>query len=183
VAISLAFSPDGKSLVAGDWEGFLCFCDAVTGKETRRLRAGELVIHGVAFSPDGKTVVSGGADQNVSVWDLSTGKIAKKFYGHWGDVQAVAYTPDGRFVLSVSDDDLQRTRYYEDNQARAQLHAGFKDYGEFLDSLRMDRETLIQAIGIHAFTCPLILAVALLTRGQLPADAAATGKTSLILAD
>ena len=50
----------------------------------------------------------------------------------------------------------------------------------YLDSLRMDRETLIQAIGIHAFTCPLILAVALLTRGQLPADAAATGAVSLL---
>ncbi len=50
----------------------------------------------------------------------------------------------------------------------------------YLDSLRMDRETLIQAIGIHAFTCPLILALALLTRGELSTGAAATGAAALL---
>ena len=50
----------------------------------------------------------------------------------------------------------------------------------YLDSLRMDRDTLIQAIGIHAFFCPLILAVALMTRGQLPADSAVTGAVALL---
>jgi uncharacterized membrane protein YfcA len=50
----------------------------------------------------------------------------------------------------------------------------------YLDALRMDRETLIQAIGIHAFVCPLILALALMTRGQLPADSALTGAMALI---
>jgi uncharacterized membrane protein YfcA len=50
----------------------------------------------------------------------------------------------------------------------------------YLDSLRMDRDTLIQAIGIHAFFCPLILAAALLTRGQLPVDSALTGATALL---
>jgi uncharacterized membrane protein YfcA len=50
----------------------------------------------------------------------------------------------------------------------------------YLDSLRMERENLIQAIGIHAFTCPLILAIALVTRGQLPAEAAATGAAALL---
>jgi uncharacterized membrane protein YfcA len=44
----------------------------------------------------------------------------------------------------------------------------------------MDRDTLIQAIGIHAFFCPLILAAALLTRGQLPVDSALTGASALL---
>ncbi len=41
----------------------------------------------------------------------------------------------------------------------------------YLDSMRMEKETLIQAIGIHAFTCPLILGIALLRRGGTGAAA------------
>uniref|UniRef100_Q01TP0 FkbH like protein n=1 Tax=Solibacter usitatus (strain Ellin6076) TaxID=234267 RepID=Q01TP0_SOLUE len=43
-------------------------------------------------------------------------------------------------VVSVNDEDLQRTRYYEENNVREQLQAGFKDYGEFLASLQMEGE-------------------------------------------
>jgi uncharacterized membrane protein YfcA len=50
----------------------------------------------------------------------------------------------------------------------------------YLDALRMDRDMLIQAIGIHAFFCPLVLAVALLTHGQLPAASALTGASALL---
>lgn len=50
----------------------------------------------------------------------------------------------------------------------------------YLDSLRMERDTLIQAIGIHAFFCPLVLATALLARGQLPAAAAGSGAAALL---
>jgi uncharacterized protein len=50
----------------------------------------------------------------------------------------------------------------------------------YLDSLRLEKETLIQAIGIHAFTCPLILGIALLGRGQIPAEAAGMGASALL---
>jgi uncharacterized membrane protein YfcA len=50
----------------------------------------------------------------------------------------------------------------------------------YLDALRMEREKLIQAIGIHAFCCPLILGIALLGRDQLPAAAAGTGAAAIL---
>jgi len=50
----------------------------------------------------------------------------------------------------------------------------------YLDALRMERDTLIQAIGIHAFFCPLILALALLSRGELPAGSAMTGAAAIV---
>lgn len=43
-------------------------------------------------------------------------------------------------VLSVNDDDLERNRYYEENRTREQLKSEFRDYAEFLDSLRMEAE-------------------------------------------
>ncbi|MEP6716834.1 MAG: HAD-IIIC family phosphatase [Terriglobia bacterium] len=43
-------------------------------------------------------------------------------------------------VVSVNDEDLKRTRLYEENSSREQVKAGFRDYGEFLASLRMEGE-------------------------------------------
>jgi FkbH-like protein len=43
-------------------------------------------------------------------------------------------------VLSVNHDDLQRSLYYEENNARVDLRSDFKDYGQFLDSLQMEAE-------------------------------------------
>ena len=43
-------------------------------------------------------------------------------------------------VLSVSDDDLKRTRYYEENAGSRAVERRFQDYGEFLDSLEMEGE-------------------------------------------
>ena len=50
----------------------------------------------------------------------------------------------------------------------------------YLGSLRLEKEELIQAIGIHAFICPLALGAALTTRGQYPAGAALTGLVALL---
>jgi len=43
-------------------------------------------------------------------------------------------------TLSVSDDDLQRSRYYGENSTRQQLESNFSDYGDFLNSLEMEAE-------------------------------------------
>lgn len=50
----------------------------------------------------------------------------------------------------------------------------------YLNSLRLGREELIQAIGILAFVCPLSLGAALLMMGQYPTAAAGTGVLALL---
>ena len=50
----------------------------------------------------------------------------------------------------------------------------------YVSSLRMGREELIQTIGIAAFVCPLMLALALLARGQMPASAATIGVAAVL---
>ena len=50
----------------------------------------------------------------------------------------------------------------------------------YIGSLRLDKEQLIQAIGIHAFINPLALGAALMARGQYPAGAALTGIVALL---
>src|SRR5262249_60646477 len=57
---SLAFSPDGKTLVSASTDSAVQLWDANTGKELRRLGGtGGGPAYTVAFSPDGKTVAVG----------------------------------------------------------------------------------------------------------------------------
>ena len=50
----------------------------------------------------------------------------------------------------------------------------------YISSLRLEKEQLIQAIGIHAFINPLAIGAALMMRGQYPAGAALTGFVALL---
>ncbi|HXU42183.1 MAG TPA: sulfite exporter TauE/SafE family protein [Burkholderiales bacterium] len=50
----------------------------------------------------------------------------------------------------------------------------------YLNSLRLGKEELIQAIGIHAFVCPLALGCALALRGRFEAGLAASSLMALL---
>jgi uncharacterized protein len=50
----------------------------------------------------------------------------------------------------------------------------------YLNSLALEKEELIQTIGIMALVCPATLGIALLTRGQLPAGNVAIGVLALV---
>jgi WD40 repeat protein len=70
----LAFSPDSKTLVAGD-QKVIHFWDVAGGNETRKLEAHPWGTLTVAFSSDGKMLASGGIDgddkHSLRIWDLT----------------------------------------------------------------------------------------------------------------
>jgi uncharacterized membrane protein YfcA len=50
----------------------------------------------------------------------------------------------------------------------------------YLASLRLDKEELVQSVGINAFVCPLALAAALIVHGQFRMDVAGSWVVALL---
>ncbi len=72
---SVAFAPDGKSLIAGDGQHTIHIVDVATGKESRSFGVAKVkVIDALAVSPDGKNLATAGAgDTFIRLWDLAKG--------------------------------------------------------------------------------------------------------------
>ena len=106
---TLAFSPDGKTLVTGSGEpsrsGELKLWDATTGALVQEFKnAHSDTVQSVDFSGDGKLLVSGAADRFVKVWTVADTKLVKSFEGHTHQVLGVALKRDGRIVASAGAD-------------------------------------------------------------------------------
>ncbi len=67
----VAFSPDGKTVAAGEWDGTVVLHDAETGAVRGRLEGHRGPVRSVVFSADGRRLASSSADLTALVWDLT----------------------------------------------------------------------------------------------------------------
>ena len=70
---SLAFAPEGDSLVSGSGDQTVRRWDTATGEQTACLDGHHGAVYQVGFSPDGRRLVSAGTDGEVIVWDAGNG--------------------------------------------------------------------------------------------------------------
>jgi Caspase domain/WD domain, G-beta repeat len=103
---SMAFAPDGRTILTGSDDKTARLWDAATGREIRRLEGHGHQVTSVAFAPDGRTILTG-AD-TARLWDAATGREIRRFNGHGQNVMSVAFAPDGRTILTGSDDKTAR---------------------------------------------------------------------------
>jgi hypothetical protein len=81
---SVAWSPDGKRIVSGSFDGTLKVWDVATGLETLTLRGHTGFVFSVDWSPDGKRLVSGSRDNTLRIWDATTSQKAQSLTGDMG---------------------------------------------------------------------------------------------------
>lgn len=94
---SVAFSPDGKTVLTGSWDKTAKLWD-LSGRELQTFSGHAAAVISVAFSPDGKQILTGCDDSTVKLWDLS-GIELMSFSGDDGPVGSVAFSPNSKQVL------------------------------------------------------------------------------------
>lgn len=110
--LSLAVSPDGKTLASGGVSAGPFLWDAATGKAVDldgpaggRARPW---VQGLAFSPDGKTLSVADTNGRVRVWDVAARRELHLRDEHANGVSAAAVSPDGKSVVTAGGDGTVR---------------------------------------------------------------------------
>jgi WD40 repeat protein len=99
--ITMALSPNGKTVAAGSRSGTVSLWDVETEKVIAKWRGHIGVVGSVCWAADGRRVASGSDDGTVRVWDMENGKIVLGpiMTGH-KNVYAVVYSPDASMIAT-----------------------------------------------------------------------------------
>ena len=91
---SVAFSPDGKMLATGDFDGTIRLWDVATGRQIDSLPG--VSVTSLAFSPDG-TVLAAADGDNTVLWNVASGRQINSLPGVsvTDSVWSVAFSQNG----------------------------------------------------------------------------------------
>jgi WD40 repeat protein/serine/threonine protein kinase len=112
----VAFSPDGRQIASGCFDGMVRVWDVGTGKEPHAMQGkatgitgGQIIIiRSLAWSPDGRYLAAAQQSGVVCVWNAATGDILAPLPGHQKTAWQLAFSPDSRTLASASSDGTVR---------------------------------------------------------------------------
>jgi len=100
----VAFSPDGKQVLVGYYDGTASLWDAATGNHLGTFKDGRGRVTSVVSSPDGKGALTGFDDGTAVLWNVGTNDRLREFVGHKRRVDSVVFSPDGKQLVTASED-------------------------------------------------------------------------------
>jgi WD40 repeat protein len=96
---SVAFSPDGRFFLTGNWDSVTRLWKTATGDEVLRFENLASGITAIAISSDGQSLVTGGLDGVTHRWNLISGEENGSLNGDGTLVYCLAFSPDSKSVL------------------------------------------------------------------------------------
>jgi WD40 repeat protein len=103
--LTVAISPDSKTLVFGGVEKAVQRIDLATGKPLSELTwkqsSPEESMYTLAFSPDGKVLAGGGEKGSLVLWNLATGAEVRSLASPDAWLHQVAFSPDGTLLATA----------------------------------------------------------------------------------
>jgi len=126
---SLAFSPDNRWVVLGEWGGYTRIWDLDTGQAIARLDSFD-TIGRVAFSPDGQQIITAGLHGFLGVWQLPADPGFELPLPDFDfSPNAIAFSPDGGKIHAINHSGLIYTwRMDQKNpMARVQINLPEED--------------------------------------------------------
>jgi tRNA A-37 threonylcarbamoyl transferase component Bud32 len=105
---SAVFSPDGRRLLSGSFDGTMRLWDVSKQEEVRGFQRHSGWVTCVAFCPDGRHAIAGYYDWSIRLWDLENGQELRRFAGQRAPITSLAVSPDGWSFLSGSLDSTIR---------------------------------------------------------------------------
>ena len=100
--MSLAFTPDGRTLVVGNGDKKIQLWDIVDQRLIETMTGHQHAVCQLAFSADGTILASGDTGGKIHLWDFATRQHLATYQASKRFVHTLAFAPDGKTLVSMN---------------------------------------------------------------------------------